>query len=551
MIELRMQASDLTARLENAEAILDALNSRQADVIVGHDGVMVVRSKESYDGEVRFRAMADAAPVMIGVAGPDKRCTWVNQQWITFTGRSLEQECGHGWTESMHADDRPDCLAAISEAFDRRDPFEWEYRVRHADGKYRWLLMHGVPHFSPDGTFLGYIGSCVDNTTRKLAEEQLAEARDAAEQANQAKSRFLAAASHDLRQPLSALALYVGVLKSQSSPVNAKLVASIGNCVDSMSELLTDLLDVSKLDADVVLPKRSAFAIDEMLAGLISVHAAEAQLKGLTLRSRPTHAIAFTDQTLLRRILGNLVANAIRYTDAGGVLIACRRQQGRLWVEVWDTGIGVAADKREIIFEEFTQLGDDARNRGSGLGLAIVAKTARLLDIKIRLHSRLGRGTLFAIEIPTGRAVSAMDHLHFRPLSHTLRIGLVDDNAEVLQSLIAALENEGHEVIAANTGRRLLDNLGNRRPDIVISDYRLAAFETGFDVIKAARKMFGEDLPALLITGDTDPALIRSMADRGIAVHYKPLQIEALQAFLTDATERRSALRTSPAKQRN
>lgn len=551
MIDLRMQAADLTDRLEQAEAILDALSSRQADVILSPDGVMIVRSKEIYDGEVRFRTMANAAPVMIGVAGPDKHCTWVNQQWLTFTGRSLEQECGQGWTDSMHADDRPHSLAAFDDAFTRREPVEMEYRMRHADGKYRWLITQGVPYFGADGTFLGYIASCVDNTTRKLAEEQLAEARDAAEHANRAKSRFLAAASHDLRQPLSALALYVGVLKSQISPGNAKLVASIGKCVDSMSELLTDLLDVSKLDADAVSPKRSTFAIDEMLSGLVSVHAAEAQLKGMALRSRPTRAIAFTDQTLLRRILGNLVANAIRYTEAGGVLIACRRQQGRLWVEVWDTGIGIAGDKREVIFEEFTQLVDDSRNRGSGLGLAIVAKTARLLGLQIRLASRPGRGTMFAIEIPTGRALSTTALAHSSGAIRPLRIALVDDNAEVLRSLVVALENAGHEVVAASTGRQLIESLGDNAPDILISDYRLAAFETGFDVITATRKTFGDSLPALLITGDTDPALIRSMADRGIAVHYKPLHIEALQAFLTDATERRSALRANPAESRD
>lgn len=380
----------------------------------------------------------------------------------------------------------------------------------------------------------------VDLSERKRMEAELLAARTLAENANHAKSRFLAAASHDLRQPLSALSLYVGVLKTRIPADSNTLVANIQDCLDSLSDLLTDLLDVSKLDAGVVTVTRSNFPIDELLAKMLSVHAAEAELKGLVLRARNHGEIVYTDRALLRRILGNLVANAIRYTKKGGVLMACRRHQGTLWLEIWDTGIGIAQSETGIIFEEFRQLGDTSRNRGSGLGLAIVAKMASLLKLQIRLRSRLGHGSMFAIELPQGRgAVSAVS----MPAGHVgraLRIALVDDNEEVLRALALALESSGHEVVSATSGKLLLDRLGDRAPDIVISDYRLAAMETGFDVIQAARNLFGRDLPALLVTGDTDPALIRSMADRGIAVHYKPLHFDALASFITEATERRS-----------
>lgn len=379
-----------------------------------------------------------------------------------------------------------------------------------------------------------------DMTAHKQIEAALRAARAEAEQANHAKSRFLAAASHDLRQPLAALALYVGVLKGRVTPQNVDLVLRIQDCCASLSELLTDLLDVSKLDAGVVTPKLSDFAVDDVLGSLVAMHSAEAALKGLRLHWRRSGAVARTDQLLLTRIVRNLVANAIRYTDQGGVLIACRRRAGKQWIEVWDTGIGIPADKTELVFEEFRQLGSDSRTRGSGLGLAIVARTAALLGLQIRLRSRPGRGSMFAIELPAGRAKVPAGPAP-QPEARHLRIGLAEDNAQVLGAIVLALEGAGHEVISATSAKELLERLGQDTPDIVISDYRLGAAETGFHVIELLRTVFGADLPAIILTGDTDPALIRSMANRGIAVYFKPVQIDTLQTFIRHATERRSA----------
>lgn len=384
-----------------------------------------------------------------------------------------------------------------------------------------------------------------DITERKRAESELFLAKASAEQANHAKSRFLAAASHDLRQPLTALGLFVGVLKQRGMPgcparsECSTLISRIEVCIDSLSELLTDLLDVSKLEAGVVTSTPSDFSIDELLGTFFSMHAGEADVKGLALRVRFSGAYGRTDPQLLHRILGNLISNAICHTAQGGVLIACRQRQGKQWIEVWDTGPGIEADKTSLIFEEFRQLGDGARNRGSGLGLAIVAKAAALLGLQVRLKSRPGRGSMFAIEVPHGRASRPFTAVAPLAAPRALRIALVEDNPLVLQALTLALKREGHEVVAATGGRLLLEQMGERRPDIVISDYRLPQKETGFEVIKDVRELFGDALPALIITGDTDPALVRSMADRGIAVLYKPLQMDALQIFIRDAAERR------------
>ena len=267
------------------------------------------------------------------------------------------------------------------------------------------------------------------------------------------------------------------------------------------------------------------------------MRSAEAAMKGLRLKSHCGAAVfAHTDQKLLTRIVGNLIDNAIRYTDKGGVLIACRRRAGVQWIEVWDTGVGIPADKTELIYEEFTQLGNDARNGGSGLGLAIVAKTTTLLGLQIRLRSRPGRGSMFAVELPVGHVVTAAESPLQQPALRPIRIGLVEDNDQVLRAMVLALESGGHEVIAARTAEELMERLGQQAPNIVISDYRLGPGETGFTVIQAARARFGGTLPALIVTGDTDPELVRSMAKQGIAIHYKPLKIDTLQAFISNAT---------------
>ncbi|HJV25835.1 MAG TPA: ATP-binding protein [Aromatoleum sp.] len=367
-------------------------------------------------------------------------------------------------------------------------------------------------------------------TTDLAAATKVAEAaRIDAERANNSKSRFLAAASHDLRQPLSALNLYIDVLRAKSSAADRPLLVNLKECVASLNVLLTDLLDLSKLDAGVVTPSIVDFPIADILSNLQSVHAPDAQLKGLRLRCVESGLTVRTDAVMFRRMVCNLVSNAIRYTERGTVLIGCRRRHGKTWVEVWDTGIGIPKAKTKEIFEEFKQL-DEARTRGSGLGLAIVDRSAKLLGLDVRVRSTPGRGSMFAIEAPIGVEASLRP---LPPAGHrSLRIALVEDNEHVRQALDLALRAAGHEVVSAADCRSLLARFDCWTPDVLISDYRLSGGETGFDVITRVRAEFGENLPAVLITGDTDPNLIRSMAGRGVVVQHKPLQIDALQACI-------------------
>ncbi len=440
----------------------------------------------------------------------------------------------------VHPDDRQRLLDNCMQAIADERPWQIEYRLIRADGSGRIIQDSGEVIFDSGGKPLSMHGALVDISARKQAENTLKSAVMDAEMANNAKSRFLAAASHDLRQPLTALTLYSGALVNHVGPAGRSMLMHMKECIGSLSELLTDLLDLSKLEAGVVIPSPRDFSLGDELAHQASAHAPEAAVKGLRLHCCPTARMVHTDPVLLRRLLGNLVENAIQHTEQGGVLVACRRRQGRTWVEVWDTGIGIPADKIGEIFEEFRQLGDVARNRGSGLGLAIVARTATLLGLEIRVRSRVGRGSMFAVEVPHAERQEipppvVPQERDYRPL----RIALVEDNDAVRLAIVLALRGIGHQVVAAATGRELRAKLGTVVPDILVSDYRLPKGETGLDVISAMRTVFGTDLPAVLITGDTDPGLLRSMADRGIAIQHKPVDLETLVACLEALTQQK------------
>jgi hypothetical protein len=482
------------------------------------------------------RALLDNIPCLAWMKDEQRRFVAVNTPFAnTFGYTSPDELVGRDDSAIAPPDLAEGYRAKDLEVMERGVSTRVEEIIETGGGR-RWFETYKSPVFL-DGRIIGTAGFAHDITERRQADAALQVATTEAERANRAKSRFLAAASHDLRQPLAALVLYVDVLKSRLGHSEGALLNNISSCVSSLNELLTDLLDLSKLDAGVVVPDIVDFRVADVLESLIAVHAPEAQLKGLRLRWRPSRQVMHTDPVLLQRLLGNLIANAIRYTERGGVFVACRRRPGSCRIEVWDTGIGIPADKTDEIFEEFRQLGHDERNRGSGLGLAIVARTARLLGLRIDVRSRPGRGSMFAVDVPSGKARKTPARRP--PKQRPLRIGLVEDNPNVLNAMTCSLEAMGHTVVAAVSGDELLGMLGRTAPDVVVSDYRLPGDKTGFDVIAAARQAFGADLPALIITGDTDPAVMRSMADRGIAVQHKPLQLEELKTCLATLTTRR------------
>ena len=362
------------------------------------------------------------------------------------------------------------------------------------------------------------------------------------EAANLAKSRFLAAASHDLRQPLHALNLFVAQLRTETDQAErSRVTAQIDAAVTAMNDLFNALLDISKLDAGVLAPEVTDFPLAHLLQRIERTFAPAAREKGLRLRMVPSDAWVSSDFILLERVLLNLVSNAIRYTDRGGVTVGCRRRGRRLRIEVWDSGIGIPEDQRENIFGEFYQLAGSERERrgGLGLGLAIVDRLCRLLDHRLELTSTLGRGSRFAISLPWVAAprepveYSIASKALSDPASGKL-IVVIDDDALVLDAMRGLLRGWGCRVIAAETDSEVLTSLAGdeRRPDLIIADYRLGDGNTGIETIHRLRSALRAPIPAFLITGDIAPERLCEASANGLHLLHKPVGPMALRAML-------------------
>jgi len=371
------------------------------------------------------------------------------------------------------------------------------------------------------------------------------------ELANTSKSRFLAAASHDLRQPLHALNLFVAQLRAESGPAErARLVARIDTAVSAMSELFDALLDMSRLDAGVLAPDRVVFPVAHLLERIETTFAEAAREKGLRLRVVPNGALVRSDFVLLERILLNLVSNAVRYTARGGVVIGCRRRGGRLRIDVWDSGAGIPEDQQRNVFGEFYQLAvaQSDRRGGLGLGLAIVDRLARLLDHPVELASRLHRGSRFSVSVPLapppqGPADVAAPEAPIADLASGKLVVVIDDDALVLEGMLGILRSWGCDVVTAGSAEVALARLAEQggRPDLIVSDYHLANGETGIETIERLRRELGPAVPAFLVSGDTTPDRLRQAGACGYHMLHKPVSPMTLRAVLNRLLQGRGA----------
>jgi signal transduction histidine kinase/CheY-like chemotaxis protein len=360
------------------------------------------------------------------------------------------------------------------------------------------------------------------------------------ELANLAKSRFLAAASHDLRQPVQALGLFVEQLHGHmKSAEGGRLVERIDAAVVAMNELFNALLDISKLDAGVLSTDVTDFEIAQLLTRIESTFANAAREKGLSFRLVSSSAWVRSDFILLERIVLNLVSNAVRYTAAGGVALGCRRRGDTVHIEVWDSGPGIPEDQRRNIFGEFYRLAGRNTHGGLGLGLAIVDRLCRLLDHPIELTSVVGRGSRFSIIVPAAAAQGklAEPQVALAPaidVSSGKLVIVIDDDALVLDAMGGMLRNWGCRVAAAATpGAALAGLAGGERPDLIISDYRLANGQSGIAAIAELRQVFGAPVPAFLISGDTAPERLREAQESGHHLLHKPVRPMKLRAMLS------------------
>ncbi len=433
-------------------------------------------------------------------------------------------------------------LRALSQAVERIADGQLSVRVTAASSGELGLLEQNINRMA---SALQEGREGLERRIREATAELTAQ-KQAAEAAVQVKSRFLAAASHDLRQPLHALTLLVAALKERLSSGQTQdtqqLVGHIETSALAMQELLNALLDLSRLDAGVVVAHPECFALMRVLHNIQRQFAPLAAEKGLTLQVRSTQAWSYTDPVLVERILINLVANAIRYTESGWVSIGARQEGDGLRLEVWDTGPGIPQAYQDKIFEEYFQLVNPERSRdkGMGLGLAIVARLARLLGTPVNVYSEPGKGSCFSFRLPACQPENRLEDTAVAPgsaetqLRHAL-VACIDDDLGILEAMVELLAGWGMEVAAGPDVAQVqadLMQLG-RSPDVIVSDFRLAGGCSGVEAIASLRQAFGAQIPALLITGDTAAETIQAIDASGLAVLHKPLRPAKLRAMLS------------------
>lgn len=528
-----------------------------------HDVTSRVRTAEALrDSERRIRVYTDNVPVLIAYLDKDERYRFTNRPYQQALNLTAQQTEGRTSLEVIGAERygqlKPHIdgvLAGQEQHFEIEFPTN-DVQIEVAAGTY-------IPHLDHNGDVVGFFLLYQDITQARRAEADLRQAKEHLEQrviertaeleasraeaeaANLGKTRFIAAASHDLLQPLHAARLFTAALidREPHNDLGGKIDLSLG----AVESLLDALLDISKLDAGAFQPETRPFALQPLFESLATAFAPLAQRHGVELRVVPSRAFVSTDPAFLRRILQNLLSNAIRYGAAEGrpqrVLLGCRRAGDQLRIEVRDNGRGIAHDKQAMIFEEFVRLNADdergERERGLGLGLAIVERIARMLDLPIGLRSAPGQGSTFHVDVCRIASVIAAPPAAltqqttpvFDPEAFLL---CIDDETQVLEAMAALIGGWGCQVALAATLDEAIEAVdrAGRFPDLVVADLHLGEGPDGLEIIETLRRRWALAVPAAVLTADRDPTLRPRARARGVEVLYKPVKPAALRALL-------------------
>ncbi len=427
----------------------------------------------------------------------------------------------------IHADDRANVTACLSSLNPGNPSYSVIFRYLRPGGDSEvWLEQVATAQFDTEGLPLRFRGLTTDITQRKRFEEEISRSQERAERADRTKSIFLAAASHDLRQPLQTLRLLHGQLEQDHPDSERKTItAGIGHSIDTMSSMLSSLLDINRLEAGNLRPSKSDFAVREIFESAATDLLQPLKGKGLQWRVVPCDLVVRSDKRMLEEMIRNLLSNAIRYTDRGKILLGCRRAGDMIRIELWDTGIGIPGDQLPHIFEEYYC---DAERGGFGLGLAIVRRLGEILDHKVAVRSTPGKGTRFSIEIPRGRAYVGVSETKTSSdfdgeLFHGTVL-VIEDETSVRSALNRMLTSTGIGVIEAATvtdGAALMKQR-DLCPDLVLCDYNLPGPMNGIESIQSLRAALGWNLPAIIMTGDTRSRTMEAIASYGVSVLVKP-----------------------------
>ena len=472
------------------------------------------------------------------------RITLANPYFEDLTGYSVDEVIGIDWFDTfIPEDERPTIKEFFAEVMREGINRGYVNALVTKAGDQRMIQWHSKTMEDADGTIVGLLNTGYDVTEQEAAATALRAAKKEADRATATKTRFLAAASHDLRQPLQSVGLYLSVLSRQlHDPGTEDIGNKMRQSLDTMSEILDALLDISKLDSGSIVAEPCEFPLQKLFDQIAADNSPLAEEKGLGLHIEPTPLIVNSDPALLLRIVENFVGNALRYTESGEVSIVCRSDGDNVSIDVSDTGVGIPEDALETIFEEYFQLENPVRDRskGLGLGLAIVRHIARLLDHKLDVHSVPGQGSTFSVSLPQ---VGVVSEAATEPVlsdastttNYAATVLVVDDDPAIIDSTVMLLKSEGFDVQSALNGDDALAKVEDGlRPDVVVSDYRLPG-QNGIEVVRRIRNLVGEDLPTILITGDTSAKDIAAANLARCTVIHKPISSDRLISLIHES----------------
>jgi PAS domain S-box-containing protein len=446
----------------------------------------------------------------------------------------------------LHPEDRDMVLATLDEQIKNGAPYDVEFRLRTRSGDYRWFRGQGQIIDEHDKRHMA--GLLQDITLRRHADDTLHKAWEKAEQANIKKTQFLAAASHDLRQPLQSLSLYLAALRRMERPATTdEIIDKMQQSLRTMGQLLRTLLNISRLDAGIVSPEPVNFHVMDLFDNILVNNGPAAESMGLELRVHPSSCVIHSDRVLLEEIIQNFVTNALHNTDRGGVLIGCRRHGGRAWIQVWDTGIGISADNLAVLLNpadtRATVAGQEdnhANPTRPGLGLAIVRQISELLDYRLITDSNPGRGSTFGVEVPVAGTRTTTSIRNAWTEDERVQAGkpvtilLVDNDIAILDACSNVVTTSGHRLECARSRAEAMEQIRQGlRPDIIISDLRLRQYP-GTTTIRTLREALGQEVPAILLTGDTSFTETDMRSLPRCRLLYKPVEFEVLNRTIRE-----------------
>ncbi len=482
-----------------------------------------------------LKLLANALPGLVSYVGRDRRYRFLNaryRDWFCIEPADFIGKCPSAFIDA----ETYDRTAPYMERALAGETVSFCSEITLANGDHRHVRSQFLPHLSSGGDVLGMFTLTIDITEEKKAEAVLEQARDGAIETARDKSRFLAAASHDLRQPLHALTLFTRALGRRVETAETKeLVAHMETALHSLHDMFNALLNVSRLDAGLIEPELENVRVQELLNDLEAGFAVMAEEQGLTFRVRTLDLIARSDHALLETMLRNLIANALKFTESGGILVGCRRRGQRLRIEVYDTGPGIQEDQFETIFHEFQRTANRAGgvNEGLGLGLAIVRRFATLLDMSVDVRSVVGKGSRFAIELPfemTSAGTTTITADLDADVSRLagLRVLVLDDDPVVVDAVAQELTDHGASVVTASNRSDLIEmrrSFGGL--DAAVVDYDMPE-GSGPSLLAELGHGLGADVPAVIITGSTDPETLGKLSRCSYRWLIKPVDPDVL-----------------------